>query len=205
MPGQQLQTTGVVLNRQPGGSDTFEQITVFSEEHGVLLCLRRLPRKAAGHSSPLDLFDEAELSLESSNEGRTWFIREHRHLTRRPGLGRSYEALQTAARISGLLTRNPVPDESRQPVALLLRQSLDSLETGGRPDIVWVKALYRFLREEGYPVKQDWWQQLPPADRDLAAPLLNRPLAEQSFEPSVVHRIAQRLEQWVRGDTEIKI
>lgn len=202
---QQLETVGFVLNRQASGSDAFEQITLLSEEHGVLLCLRRIPKKAAGQSSPLDLFDEAEMSLESSNEGRTWFIREHRHLTRRPGLGRSYDALQTAARISGLLTRNPVPDESRVQIAALLRQSLDSLEGGGRPDIVWLKTLYRFLREEGYPVKQDWWQQLASTDRDTSAHLLNRPLAEQAADPATVFRISSRLEQWVRGDTEIRI
>ena len=35
---------------------------------------------------------------------------------------------------------------------------------GGRPDIVWLKALYRFLRDEGYPAKQQWWPLLPAAD-----------------------------------------
>lgn len=204
MPGQQLQTTAFVLTRQPSGSDAFEQLTGFAADQGVLHCLRR---QASGKSatSPLDLFDEAELWLESSNQGRTWFIKEHRLIQRHDGIGRSYEALRSAAALGTLLARNPVPDESREAVAALLRTSFAALAGGGRPDIVWLKALYCLLRDEGYPVKQQWWPQLPEADRDQAAHLLNQPLAAQTADSTTVARITRRLEDWVRGETEIKL
>ncbi|HET7535466.1 MAG TPA: hypothetical protein VFJ90_03375 [Candidatus Didemnitutus sp.] len=212
MPGQQFQTTALLLARQPSGSDSFEQITAFSEEHGVLLCLARIPKasataRAAAKRSEgtLDVFDEAELWLESSNQGRTWFIKEHRRITHRPGLGRSYETLQAAARLATLILRNPVPDESRTAIAALLRQSVGALEQGARPDLVWLKALFCLLRDEGYPVKQQWWQQLTGADRDVAAQVLNQPLAGQATEPPAVARIVRRLEDWVRAETEIRL
>jgi hypothetical protein len=216
MPGQQIQTTAFILARQPSGSDNFEQLTVFSTEHGVLLCLTRLPKAAKPASSRrsssapqsegrLDLFDEAELWLESSSQGRTWFIKEHRFIQRHDGIGRSYEALKTAASFGALLARNPVPDESREPVAGLLRSSFGALAAGGRPDIIWLKILYSLLRDEGYPVKQQWWPQLQPADRDTAAQLLNQPLAAQTAEVSVVTRITRRLEEWVAAETEIRL
>ena len=215
MPGQQLQTTAFILSRQPAGSDAFEQLSIFSSEHGTLQCLVRIPkqntsalgRRSSGSQSEgrLDLFDEAELSLESTNQGRTWFIKEHRLIQRHEGIGRSYEALKAAAAFATLISRNAVPDESREPITGLLRNSFTALGAGGRPDIVWLKALYSFLRDEGYPVKQQWWPQLPTADRDIAAHLLNQPLAAQTADAPAVTKIIRRLEDWIRSETEIRL
>jgi hypothetical protein len=207
MPGQQLQTTALVLAKSLSGSDSFEQLTAFSGEQGVLHCLRRVARgkKTAPTSAPLDLFDEAELWLESSNQGRTWFIKEHRFVAQRAGIGRSYETLKAAAALAALVTRNPVPDESRPAIAALLRSSLAALAAGGRPDFVWLKALYCFLRDEGYPVKQQWWPQLPAPDRDAAAQLLNQPLGAQAADAATAARLIRQLEDWVRGETEIRL
>ena len=215
MPGQQLQTAAFILGRQPSGSDNFEQLAAFSETDGLLVCLARMPKSNAAttarrSSAPrsegwLDLFDEAELWLESSTQGRTWFIKEHRHLVRRPGIGRSYAALQTAAQLARLIQRNPVPDESRAPIAALLRQSLGALEATDRPDLVWFKALFCFLRDEGYPVKQQWWQQLASDDRDAATQILNQPVAAQSPDASLVAQLTQHLETWVARDTELRL
>ncbi len=204
MPGQQLQTTAFILAKLPSGSDTFEQLTAFAAGHGVLHCLRRIPQGKAT-ATPLDLFDETELWLESSNQGRTWFIKEHRLIQRHDGIGRSYEALSAAAALGKLLSRNPVPDESREEVTGLLRTTFTALAAGGRPDIVWLKALYCLLRDEGYPVKQQWWPQLADADRDHAAHLLNQPLAAQTADAATVARITRRLEDWVHAETEIKL
>jgi hypothetical protein len=204
MPGQQLQTTAFVLAKLPSGSDSFEQLTAFSGEHGVLHCLRRIAQGKTA-STPLDLFDEAELWLESTNQGRTWFIKEHRFIQRQPGIGRSYETLRAAAALATLFSRNPVSDESRPAVAALLRSSLAALAAGGRPDITWLKALYCFLRDEGYPVKQQWWPELPDAERELAAQLLNQPLAAQTAAPDAVAPITRRLEEWVHRETEIRL
>src|SRR6185312_15451606 len=126
-----------------------------------------------------------------------WFIKEHRLIQRHDGIGRSYDALRAAAALGTLLSRNPVPDESREAVAGLLRSSLTALASGGRPDIVWLKTLYCLLRDEGYPVKQQWWPQLSEADRDIAAQLLNQPLAGQTADSAAVAKITKRLEDWV--------
>lgn len=204
MPGQQIRTTAFILSKQPSGSDSFEQLTVFSAEDGLLHCLRRQAQGKIS-SPPIDLFDEAELWLESSNQGRTWFIKEHRFIQRHEGIGRSYDALRAAAALTTLISRNTVPDESRTSVVNLLRSSLSALATGGRPDITWLKALYCFLRDEGYPVKQQWWPALSASDREIAAELLNQPLAVQTAPAATVTRVTSKLEQWVQAETEIRL
>ena len=75
--------------------------------------------------------------------------------------------------------------------------------TGPRPDIVYFKSVYRFARNEGYPLKEQWFPTLVSADRSLVATLLNRPVAEQAAEPAAVARLQHKLELYLRGHTEI--
>lgn len=202
MPAQSLQADVFVLLKRPP-ADAFQTFTVFSAEHGTLLVLQRVPKKAAVTSVALDLFDEASLLLESSNQGRTWFIKEARLLNRHADIGRSYDTLRLASRFTALIARNSVDEESRPAVAELLRIAFAAFGSGARPDIVYFKSLYRFARDEGYPLKQQWFPTLPSADRADVAALLNRPLAEQTAAPEAVARLERRLEEYLRGHTEI--
>ena len=204
MPGQQLQTHAFILTRQLSGSDKFEQLNAFSAEHGVLLCLRRVSAGKAA-STPLDLFDEAELSLESSNQGRTWFVKDHRFIERHPGIGRSYDALRTASAFGSMLARNPVSDESREAVVALLRSCFTSLAAGGPPRRrVAQNALLLPPR-----------RRLPGETTMVAQALRPRPrrrgaraqpaVAGQTTEPEHVASLTQLLENWLRGETEIRL
>lgn len=205
MPGLSLHTEAFVLLKRPP-SDAFQTCTVFSPFHGNLLVLQRLPRKAgAAGLAPLDLFDEAALILESSNQGQTWFVKEVRVLARHTGIGRSYDALQLASAFAGLIARNPVPEESRAAVGELLRQALAAFATAERPDIAFFKAVYCFARDEGHPLKQQWVPTLPAADRRIVAKLLNQPLAEQTAPAPVVSRLQGRLKEYLHGYTELLI
>ena len=192
----------VVLGRDPSG-ESHLLLTLLEPTQGLERCLLRISR--AKGATPPDLFDEAELWLESRSQGRTWFIKEYRHLARRPGIGRSYASLQAAARLARLVQRNPVPDESRGPVATLLRQALGALDAGAAPEVVWFKALYRFLREEGYPVKQQWWQGLADVDRTLAATVLQTTATATAADPAALAVLLGALEAWVANDTELRL
>ena len=207
MPGPTLQTDALVLLKQPP-ADAFQTFTVFSDEHGVLLALQRLPKKNSAATFALDLFDNVALLLESSNQGRTWFVRESRLLSRPAGIGRRYESLRFASALTALVARNPVPDESRAPVAALLRAALPAFAESARPELVYFKSLYRFARDEGYPVKQEWLASLPAADRTEAERLLATPLATLAENPSAIPdpklaTLLRRLEDYLRTHTEI--
>lgn len=202
MPGRQLQTEALVLTRKPP-ADRFQQLTVFSAQHGGLLCLRRLATKSPSTSALLDLFDETELGLETSNEGRTWFIRETRVLLRHDAIGHSYDALRLASAFAAIIARNPVHEESRAGVYRLLQHTFAAFGSASRPDLVYLKALYCFARDEGYPVKEDWWQGLPAAARTSASEMLNQPVAGQTVASAAVTHLTRRLEDYLRAHTEI--
>jgi hypothetical protein len=178
-----------------------------------LLVHQRIPKSAAGRAATpvkaaatrvsLDLFDEVALRLESSNQGATWFVTEARLITRHAEIGRSYATLQAASALAALVARNPVHEDSRASVAALLRQAFASFASSARADFVWFKSLYCFARDEGYPVKQQWFPTLPSEDREAVATLLNRPLAEQTATVAAVARLQRRLEEYLTGHTEI--
>ncbi|MES2696539.1 MAG: hypothetical protein V4773_23925 [Verrucomicrobiota bacterium] len=203
MPAQSLQTDAFVLLKRPP-ADAFQSLTVFSAEQGTLLVMQRITKKTSTGIS-LDLFDEASLFLETSNQGRTWFLKEAQLLTRHAELGKSYDTLRLASRLATLISRNPVHEESRPAVAELLRSALAAFATDPRPDIVYFKSLYRFARDEGYPLKQQWFPTLPATDRADVVTLLNRPLAEQTATTAAVLRLERRLEEYLGGHTEILV
>lgn len=204
MPGLTLTTEAFVIEKRPP-ADAFQTFGLFSAEHGNLLILQRIARRpSSSHVAP-DLFDEVQAMLESSNQGRTWFVREIRISRRRAGIGRSYEALRFASALAAVIGRNNVHEEGRANVALLLRTALDAFGEAGRPDVVHLKSLYLFARDEGYPVKQEWLPSLPAADRRIAASALNRRLSEQDSSEADIARIRRSIEDYLRGHTEIII
>ena len=146
-PSQQVEAF-VLLKRPP--SDSFQNFTVFSAEHGTFLVLQRTSKKSTSHS--LDLFDEASLLIETSNQGQTWFVKESQLITRHSGIGRSYESLLHASHFSAMIARN-----------------------------------------------------LPAIDRQQVADLLSKPLSQQAATDSAVTRLHGRLEEYLRGHTDILI
>lgn len=206
MPAPTLATEAFILLKRPP-AESFQSFTAFSAEHGSLTLLQRRP-KATSTMAPLDIFDEAALLLETSNQGRTWFVKEARVLTRPSGIGRSYETLRLAAEFTALIARNPGHEDSRGPVATLLRTALAAFATGLHPEVVHFKSVFCFARDEGYPVKQEWLATLPPELLAEAEHLLRTPLAELPAPPHArpqLKALARRLGDYLRGHTEILV
>ncbi len=204
MGAQPLSTTAIVLDRAPGG-ESWTRLLCFSPEHGNLACLQRASRKASPSLAPADLFDELRLSLESRNEGRTWFVREAVPVRKRPGLGGSYETLRHACRLARILAHNPVPEETRGAVHSLLERALTAWESNHRPDAVYFKSLYLLAREEGYPVREQWRPGLEAVDRGRVDAVLRAPVAAQTIDAAELARLTGALETYLREETGIRI
>jgi hypothetical protein len=204
VPGQTLTTDAFVIEKRPP-TDAFQTLALFSPEHGNLLAMLRVPRRpSATHVSP-DLFDEVSAMLESSNQGRTWFVSEVRITVRRSGIGSSYDALRFASALVAVIGRNPVHEDSRAVVGRLLGTALDAFASGVRPDVVHLKSLFLFARDEGYPVKQEWLPSLGGEESALAESVLGRRLGEQDAAPADVARLRGSLEAYLSAYTEIII
>lgn len=204
MRGPSLTTDALVLRPWPP-TDTFQAFTVFTPEHGALRVLQRIPKKPSADHLALDLFDEVSLLLEGTPSGDAWFVKEARLITRHAGIGRRYEALLQASAFAALALRNPGADESHATIYALLRTAFTAFASSDRPDIVYLKSLYCFARDEGHPLKQQWFPALPAADRPLAIALINQPLATQTAAPADVTRLLRRLEDYLRHHTEIHL
>lgn len=204
MPGPSLTTDAIVL-RTWSPTDTFQTFTAFTPGHGSLRIIQRIPKKPSASHLALDLFDEVSVLLEGAPQGDAWFVKEARLIARRSGIGRRYESLLHASAFASLITRNPGPDESHASVYQLLSTVFAAFAESDRPDIVYLKSLYRFARDEGHPLKQQWFPALPAADRPLAATLVNQPLSAQTASPADTARLLRSLETYLRQHTEIHL
>lgn len=200
MAGPTQQVDGWILVKRPP-AESFQTLTIFSAANGAGLALQRISKKST--SATLDLFDEASLLLETPAQGSAAFIKEARVQTRLTEIGKSYENLRLASMFASLVARNPVAEESRMNVYELLGQSFRAFARADRADIVYLKSVYRFCRDEGYPLKQAWAPTLPSDDRAALATILNQPVTEQAADLKLVARLTRRLEDYLRGNTEI--
>ena len=195
---------GVVLSREESGEGSL-RIRVFSSDEGLVLVYKRLASKRASGSLP-DLFDEVELRLSRPRTGSdsVSFVSEWRLITRRPELARGQSRLETASALSLLYQRNGAHLTEPAPAAKLLADALDSLVAGYSPVAVYLKALYRFARVEGFPVKEAWWQSLSLVQKQNAAEILNIPLRDLVQENYATEEILESLKLWLNAETELR-
>jgi hypothetical protein len=189
--GPTIQTDAYILQKAPP-KETFQPLTAFSAEHGLLRILHRMPRKPTPSHVPLDMFDHVALMLEAGNGG-IWFVKEARHLQRHEGI------------FAALIIRNQVHEDSRDVVEKLLTTAFAAFAQADRPDIVGFKSFYCFARDEGYPLKQQWFPTLAREDRADVSSLLNLPLSAQTLTKETVARLFMQLEGYLKGHTDILV
>lgn len=204
MPAQLLATTAIVLDRFEG-NEKFTRLKAICPEHGIITCMQRIARRSAAKMPPLDLFDEAQLNLESSNQGKTWFVKDALLQAKRSGLGARYTSLEQACRFARVLVDNPVHEESRAEVFALLKRALDAWEGEGRAEAIYFKSLYLFAQDEGYPVREDWRPKLGAEDNAIVRDVLSQPAAEQTRSPAEQIRVTRALEEYLRHESALHI
>ena len=74
------------------------------------------------------------------------------------------------------------------------------------PPFIYLKFLYLLLRQEGFPVRQSWRQNLPQRNAEILAPILQLP-TEDLYEHSISHgqELILDLEKWARSETSLQI
>ncbi len=201
MPTLRLSTEGFLLSKKTTG-ESYLSYQIFSGEHGLLLCLKRVSQKKTDKVQP-DLFDRAQLDLEKPQTGYAWFVRDYEIIKRHTGIARNYNSLLCASEFASTLLKNLTHTETFAGLFHLTGVVFQSWEKGLNPELVLLKSLYLFAREEGYPVKQDWWQNLPPSEREEATRLLNNKIETLNIDDEKLQSILQNFKKWLPQGTDI--
>ena len=193
----------LVLKTEPSG-ESFLKLHLLTAEHGIFLCLKRISQKAS-HSARPDLFDHAHVELENSKQGSLQFVKEYQLIQRRDSIGHNYRSLRDASKLSQLLVRNAAHMPESEILFELAARTLDAFAEGKASEIVLLKSLYLLLKDEGFPVRESWWPELPAAWREPTRELLRQPtpLKIDRESRSFCQQVEQHLIHWMRHHTDL--
>ena len=193
-------------------SEHFLKLDYLSPVNGLNYGLLRFSPKNKKASRP-DLFDTAEIHIELGNVRKQHFLKDYSPITQRPAIGKHYSRLDYTCRFARFLLENlssvPDPEELYQ----LSKQSLDAFNSGYPPETILLKALYRFLKIEGFPVENNWWQSIPQAQKNQAQQLLNtpplrnpdHPRQQRCPYPKPCRMPSTHLAKWIHQETELRL
>lgn len=202
MGSPEQRADALVLDRKPSG-ESRQLLTLHSPQLGLVHVLQRLSR--SGSAPGIDLFDllRVRLSHPRSGSQSLYFLAEVEILKRHQALGRHYGSLQAAAAYGRLLIRNASHLEDHERIHARACEFLEALERQPLPHTALLKAVYRFLAEEGYAVRQDWRERLPEAQRSVTENLLKTPLSDMSADSPEAEALLTSLKAWSARHTDV--
>lgn len=193
-------TIGTVISRSLKGEASLT-LHFLSPQLGRMILIKRISKQ---HTSTLpDLFDSAEIVAESGKLANTYFLREYNLHSRRDALARNYNNFDYACRFATILDKNLFHAEYPDRYYALLTEALDAWEAHTMPQTIFLKALYRLAREEGYAVKEQWFAELPSPLRPLAIQALNTPTAQLNINDAELAELVVSLLHWLANHTDI--
>ena len=192
---------GLVLSKSLSGERGI-LYRVFSPEAGLLALYKRVSSKTA--SALPDIFDAISARVSKASGGDLMFVEEFEILGRRTGLAADYAAFCAACDIARIVAKNTRYLEEFARLHSALEGALDALEAGACADVVKVKFLYVFARDEGYPVKESFARSLDGGDLKLLSRLLSAPSSECGADSDGAARLLFALERWLYSSTDIQ-
>lgn len=207
MAGPSIEADALVLRREARG-EAFWLVWVLTREQGLVRILQRRPSSRRGiASNVLEPLDRVELWLEQGgggDEGAPWFVRESRLVAHPDALARHYAGFLRAGRFAALMARNGEWLDPPEPAFRLTVGALAAWSQGKPADPVYLKALFRWLRQEGLPVLQDWLDRFEADEAQALESALTTP-SDQWSEAELGRAAAwcESLEAWIRARTEI--
>lgn len=187
-------------------SEHFLKLDYISPSHGLTYGLLRQSKKN-NHSAHADLFDTAEILSEAANHSKQKFLKSYSPIQKRSAIGNNYQQLEYACHFATFLLDNVVDVPDPSDLYALTTQTLDAFEQKFSPEIILLKALYRFLKTEGFPIDSGWWQSLSRENKSGAKALLTTPLSEIEDSPDFNTAISlyKNLCHWAQKETDLKI
>lgn len=198
MPEKAKQFSGFILNRIVQG-EKFWRVVILTREYGAQPCLVRIAGKNKTTCVP-DLFDEAEILLSPAKSGTDSglrFAKEYRLIKRNGGISGNYSALVCASKFASVLTKNSFPQDSNESVFRLAVNVFRAFGEKPNAEATYLKALWTLARENGYPVREDWFENSCFEDREGIAAVLKTPLEQLCIDSRDIQHYVRRLEAWL--------
>lgn len=196
----------LVLRKEPSG-ESFLKLHLLGPELGCALCLKRVSSKKQSLKAVPDLFDTADVQLDTAKSGTTQFVAEYQVTRRRSEIGLSYRSLRYASDFSNLLILNGSHLPDLDLLHQLAEKSMDAFAAQLEPSVVYLKSLYLLLKDEGYPVRESWWPRIPAAQRSTTRELLAQP-SPRSISPEIrlsCEATIQNLLHWLRRESDLTL
>lgn len=208
MSAREWKTPGVVLSRKPSG-ENHQWLRVLSPRQGLVSALQRMPGKTRrADCVQADLFDSLDLVLQAPKTGAEsdlFFVKAAEIRQRRTAIGGRYDRLVHAVEYAGMLIRNATHLEAYDALFHRAETMLDAFADSPRPDVVLFKALFLFARDEGFPAKESWWNNLGSPRRAHATDLINQPAADVALDTQATTALLESLKRWLNAETDIQV
>lgn len=198
MPEKAKLFSGFILDRIVQG-EKFWSVVILTREYGAQPCLVRIAGKNKTTCVP-DLFDEAEILLDKPKAGTDStlrFAKEYRLVRRNVGISGNYSALVCASKFASLLAKNTFPPDSHTGIYRLSENVFRAFGEKPNPDATYLKALWTLARDNGYPVREDWFENSCFEDREGIAAVLKTPLEQLCVDSRDIAHYVHRLESWL--------
>lgn len=188
-------------------SERFIKLDFISPSQGLTYGLLRLSKNSNNNSALADLFDTAEIQSAFANHSKQKFIKNYTPIHKRSAIGNNYKKLKYASHFATFILDNVSDIPNSSDLYALTTETLNAFESKFSPEIILLKTLYRFLKTEGFPIDNGWWQSLTKENKYRAKILLTKPLSE--LEDSTNLESATTLNRlvcmWAQKETELKI
>jgi hypothetical protein len=193
-------------------SEHFSKIDFISPEEGLSSCLIRNSKKSSTQAKP-DIFDTAQITFEQKGPSKPKFLTEYVPNLKRSQIGNTYRQLEFACKYSTFLLNNTTYAPDPKELYRLGVKTLDAFELGYSAEIVLLKALYNFLKNEGFPVQESWWASVPQNYKATAGKILSSKLSQfdDNLEASEARTIQEcteylleNISNWIRKETDLR-
>ncbi len=189
-----------VLDREIRGESSL-YITAFSGDCGLVRMMKKISAKRTGVLP--DLFDDISANGESETPTSLKFLREFSILKRRNDIALNYDSFENASQISLTTMKNGGHIEDTQTLAFRLRTALDAIAAKSPPIITRLKFMYLLVRDEGYPVREDFYANLQPAQRELFSLLIKTPSNQLGEFQTRAFSLLEKFLIWTYSNTDI--
>ena len=189
-----------VLTREIRGEDLL-YIVALSQNCGIVQMMKKISAKKTAQMP--DIFDDINVLADADSQSALKFMREVDIIKRRTSIGSNYECFNHASMIAECALKNGRNIEDFTTLSARLKKALDALATNLPPAAIHLKFLYLLVRDEGYAVREDFYEKLTSPKKNLFAVIIKTPSENLREFESRTEEMLDNLNGWILNNTDI--